>query len=228
MRKFFEVFVVFMFVLSINPKPTWATDDLQSISKSPIFKVGDSFTYRGYRSLDDAMKGRDSIWGGPMEVKEVKESGNVLFVVNDHLGNYRILNRDGNMIERKVPGSVLQKYEPSLEEHKYPLVVGDGYDVKSVYNPPDPDRNRQEFSCSGKGKVVGWETVTVPAGTFKSLKVEVSGLCNIRPAGWSSSFVIVKWLAPEIKMRPILYREDRYWAGGKSDYTYSLHSYSLK
>jgi len=208
-----------------SAKPSSTVTDL---SKPPALKVGDSLTYSGYRSLSDAQNGQSSQWNDPMEVTEVRGNGDVVFLVSKNPGNFRIYNREGNMVERQMPGGVVEKFAPSYEEHAYPLEVGKKYSVKSVFNPKNPDHNKKEVNCKGDGKIIGWEEVTVPAGKFRALRVEVSGWCNIYPAGWTTKYSTVKWLAPEVKMRPVLYKAETSWSGGSSDNIYSLSSLSLK
>lgn len=194
-----------------------------SLINPPAFQIGDVLVYHGYRSIDDAKVGKNQTWNNRMEVAEVRPNGDTLFVINGKKDEHsRLYNRDGNLLEGKNPGAQAQRFTPSLEENFYPLKIGEERDVKSVYNPRDPDANRQSFDCSGKSRVAGWETVQVPAGTFQALKIEVSGRCLVFPAGWESSYRLVKWLAPEAKMRPVLSQEKRMWAGGSSEQVYSL------
>jgi hypothetical protein len=55
----------------------------------------------------------------------------------------------------------------------FPLALGKTWTVSYVENNPNPQHIREAFDVAYK--VAGWEDVTTPAGTFKTLRVEGKG-----------------------------------------------------
>ena len=70
--------------------------------------------------------------------------------------------------------------------------------VKSI---PLLNRNLKNALVSGEaqGTVTGWETVTVPAGTFRALKVIQKGVWRRLDNGSSHVQEIAFWYVPEVK-----------------------------
>jgi hypothetical protein len=58
-----------------------------------------------------------------------------------------------------------------------------------------------KFRAKLEGRVVGWESVTVPAGNFLALKIEVKGWYSAPNTGgsWSGWIEDALWYAPEVR-----------------------------
>ncbi len=64
----------------------------------------------------------------------------------------------------------------------FPLNIGKSWDVGYAEDHPNRAHARETFDT--KMKVIGWESITVPAGTFRALKIEGEGhwSADIAPA----------------------------------------------
>ena len=80
---------------------------------------------------------------------------------------------------------------------KFPLRVGATYPVayESVFGKARDFRVKHERTA----RVVGWEEVTVPAGKFRALKVELDGSFQRLDTSIAGSARNVIWYAPEVK-----------------------------
>lgn len=77
----------------------------------------------------------------------------------------------------------------------FPLFVGKRWDFAYSFGSQDVDRGHQRYAV----EVLGVETVTVPAGTFKALKLRgVGAWFNLR-AGAEGSGTFTVWYAPVVK-----------------------------
>ena len=63
--------------------------------------------------------------------------------------------------------------------------------------------NKIDVACIAAltGKVVGWERVNVPAGTFNSMRIEINGLYDGLDARgrWNGVIAETIWYVPELK-----------------------------
>jgi len=79
---------------------------------------------------------------------------------------------------------------------QFPMRVGDTYEYAYDFQLArrGPNAGKGNYSM----KVVGWEDVTVPAGTFRALRIEGNGRAQRydRPGNYSQS--IVWWYSPKV------------------------------
>ena len=78
---------------------------------------------------------------------------------------------------------------------RFPTSVGDSWKW-TVATPMAHDRN-VILTWDMTGRFVGWEEVTVPAGTYRAAKIEHSGYWSTNPRD-SASLKMVFWYVPEI------------------------------
>jgi hypothetical protein len=80
---------------------------------------------------------------------------------------------------------------------KFPMQVGDTFETS--YETIAMRGRWAHVAAQATVKVAGWEEVVVPAGKFRSLKVEVRGTYqrfDVRSSGW---FRHIIWYVPEVK-----------------------------
>lgn len=75
-------------------------------------------------------------------------------------------------------------YRPHTGTFRFPLRIGDEYEAK--YELLRPRAHTVVSTTTRTVKVVGWETVEVPAGTFRAIKVVAEGL--VQPLDGSNAW----------------------------------------
>lgn len=80
---------------------------------------------------------------------------------------------------------------------RFPLRPGDAYKVsfEQRFGANLERRTKNEASA----RVIGWEQVTVPAGRFRALKIEIDGSFQRIDASISGSIRYVIWYVPEVR-----------------------------
>ena len=81
----------------------------------------------------------------------------------------------------------------------FPLEVGKTWQRDVEFsNTQTPDK---QVNARLEGRVVGWESVTVPAGTFRALKIVVSGWyrASSLDGQWRGRIEDTLWYAPEVR-----------------------------
>jgi hypothetical protein len=216
--------IAFLVLLFVIPAVAQETDVIQT---PPVFAIGDTWVYDGgFDSLDDAKAGKNpTSWDIIRIIREINDKG---ILVSNPKGNRQFLyDKEFNLLERHVDGQSTF-YKPFWPRYRYPMKVGDKYNVGFSHNRPDGFDNDYNATV----RVIGWEAVTVPAGTFKALKVEMTGYwthsLGIAAGTGRADFREISWFAPELKMRHVLYLWEASWGMGSSSYYESLKSYSLK
>ena len=95
-----------------------------------------------------------------------------------------------SLTESKDPPLI---YARPLLVFPFPLIPGKSWSDETRWQIPD-------LSLTGRsvlaGKVGEWEEVTVPAGTFHALRVDVR-IRGIGRGGWNDTTYITYWYAPE-------------------------------
>lgn len=88
-------------------------------------------------------------------------------------------------------------FRPHSGLFRFPLRVGDQHEVR--YEQLRPRVNTVESSTTGSVKVVGWESVEVPAGKFRAVKLELDSM--VKPLDGSRAFPrqLSVWYAPEVR-----------------------------
>jgi len=145
----------------------------QSIESLPV-KAGDTWVYKVKTRFGD--KERQEL------IEDVGEK--ITLSVTGDKSETRILNKDGNLI------SVSNRtYSPYLEEFQFPLEPGKTWSQSSTL-----EANVRRLPVSLKAKVVGWEEVTVPAGTLKALRIDYDIFL-----GQVGSLQKRMWILPDVR-----------------------------
>jgi hypothetical protein len=111
--------------------------------------------------------------------------------------NTLIRNRELNRLELEIPSgkNIVSPYYPN---YSFPLDVGKTWEQKTTFTRNYENR---KAVATLQGKVIGWEQVTVPAGTFRALKIELGGFYNgsNSSSNWSGQIFHTIWYVPEVK-----------------------------
>jgi hypothetical protein len=89
------------------------------------------------------------------------------------------------------------------ETLKFPLYVGETYSVKYEWRQAKLGPNQGDFVWNVV--VVGWENITVPAGTFRALKIEGHGTAHRYDTELKVPVAFTWWYVPQVN------RIVKYW-----------------
>jgi len=146
----------------------------QPITEKPAVRIGDSWQFE--RTTDP---GKKDTWSRTV----------VEIVGDDHvrmkLGNGTVEEHDGAL-------NLIPKGE---EEHtrilaRYPMQVGDEWELARKHQNP---RRREH----GKAKVVAYESVSVPAGTFQCFRVNAQS--TVEQLSYREFRTWSRWYCPDVK-----------------------------
>jgi hypothetical protein len=172
--------------------------------KQPYVEVGDCWTYRtAYTSKPDRPGGHK------LCVTYVDREKNLILVVARTNGGREVdLTYTG---EWTAIAGFRNVSTLASHELKFPLRVGDAYSFVHEYHRKSDEQvwGRTHYDM----KVVGWEDVTVPAGTFRALRIEGIGVgrgmrgTQARPFEHRTTI----WYAPEVnrKVKSIIFRSSK-------------------
>ena len=173
----------------------------------PDFATGDTWTYReinGFNNIERAMVVRQvaSVSGGMTQIQQLTQDGRII----DQTVLAGGVMRDGVLSDRAA--GVL---DPGLDLRPFPLKEGQTWSQKVSRN----DRvwhDRRPVRVDGK--VLGWETVRVPAGEFKALKLERQMyLGDGDPFRQETLRTETEWYVPELKAAAKLHVREFYRSG---------------
>jgi hypothetical protein len=166
-------------------KTTLPTAISQEKCDAPIWKVGDSWRY-----IYDNKKEWEYKVLGVEDFKNTK-----IYVVEDRYGFYK-KGFDIRTFQLKVDISPDGKETVPMTDwvwhYDFPLYVGKKW--KKMVRGESAQGNARDYVYTYK--VLSFEDVTVPAGTFKAFKIEREqrSMVNL-----SNTFVIYLWYSPEVK-----------------------------
>ena len=149
---------------------------------TPVWKVGDEWAYKN-----------DQLSGASTFVWSVGRTENVAGVPHYVImsGSREIFHRvsDLAITQQKLTGNLSNIYRPAWVIAVFPLAVGKTWEVDFTEERP-LERQTEQFPLSCVAEDA--ETVTVPAGTFETIRI----LCtNSR----TKAFVRRLWLSPAVK-----------------------------
>ena len=167
----------------------WGADEAAPVQK-PDVKVGDQWTYRitSYRTNVPQVSTANVqvTFVGPDSIVTVTTDGKGPDRDSQYTSEWNALSLSSGQV-----------FEKPQRFYRFPLRAGDSYPFtfEAVAMRGSTDRWRSE----GETKVLGWEDITVPAGKFRALKLDISNTFR----GLSSSFFgwarREVWYVPEIK-----------------------------
>lgn len=157
----------------------------------PALKPGSEWNYR----IDNSKRDKP---GPPGELKRtIKEAGAAEYTIELSTGTGAprtgAMSLDLNPFNEDM--SFASRATGPIPYFSFPLAPGKTYEGKLTYPSP--------FGSSGidmttTSKVLDWEEVTVPAGKFRALKIEVNSRSNGAGGKINGTRKVVLWYAPEV------------------------------
>lgn len=131
---------------------------------APTLKAGDTWTYRG---IDNYNKQPTGTW--TREVTSIA-SGGIRVAVRSADGSVDdLLRAPGELSSGVLSDRARGTMDPAFQLMPFPLVEGSSWSQKVIRTDPFSNEKREMLV---RGKVHGWETIKVPAGEFRAMKVE--------------------------------------------------------
>lgn len=124
-----------------------------------------------------------------------------------------------NLVRIEAP-AFTQKAAPFYPNYSFPLYVGKTWKGKVLLtNTKQPGI---EVTAYLRGKALGWEMVTVPAGNYLALKLHMEGRYDARGPGgnWDGTIDDTLWYAPEVR-NAVRYEYIDYFDGAR--YNHEVH-----
>lgn len=132
----------------------------------PVLQAGDTWTYRhidGYNHLDLGTVSRSVASANAQNIRLVSRAADGTVV--DEL----TLSGPGMIASGTLSPRAEGPLQPALQVTPYPLREGEKWTQHVVRSDA---RSKELRSMEIRGKVLGWETVKVPAGEFRALRIE--------------------------------------------------------
>lgn len=160
----------------------------------PQLKAGDRWTYRYSRTGPRVRNPGTRVYElvvtfvGPKAIESVQTLRSGKEIDTTWTPEWNLVNdiRSGSFV-------------PDSGTFRFPLRPGASY--RSSYEVLRPKADVTDAKQTLEVKVVGWEEVTVPAGTFRALRLEATGSSERldRQTRRSGSLHYVYWYVPEVK-----------------------------
>jgi len=159
-----------------------------SAGAAPRYRAGDSWVYKVTDRDYTVVRERKSV----LRVESVTDKE---VRVRTGSKNYFLYNLEGDLLVN-VPGDgVTRRFDPPIKVYAYPLEPGKSWQAR--YRTTRDDG--KVFDNDRSTTVAGWEDVTVPAGTFKALKVSALTYYRRTDGGGAGKIIVNYWYAPEVK-----------------------------
>jgi hypothetical protein len=142
----------------------------------PEIRVGDSWTFAVLDPLSGVEQGETTMTVSAVTDAEIRTSEGAIY--------------DRQLATKRLNGS---DYSPVEQVYAFPLEVG----KKWSHSPAFDYRNCGKSTMTLEAEVVGWETVTVPTGTYRALRIDHTG----RSANTCGTPRLIRkyWYVPELK-----------------------------
>jgi len=153
----------------------------------PEIRVGDSWTYRSTNALAPGTHEHES--------RVSYADSKVSLVVSTRKSDGMEFDSSWTPEWNAVTSYAGVMYRPHAGVFRFPLRTGDKYEVN--FEVLRPRVNTIATTVSGIARVVGWDTVDVPAGKFRAIRVEVEGVYRESDGGSYQQHAIL-WYVPEV------------------------------
>jgi hypothetical protein len=197
---------VFPLALLLPAAMAYAAESVPASAPAPVVNVGDSWTHQ-YTDVWKHTPGNlnrtevTAVDTGGIEV-DIKRAA-----TGAGVAHYRY-TPEMNPIDRGK-----MHFAPYYARYAFPLAPGKAWTVDATGdNPAAGKRWRYQVN----GKVLGWEKITVPAGEFDAIKVEVVAYYQGEEAGnrgGSGNSKETVWYAPAVNNFVKLEYQDTDWRG---------------
>lgn len=155
----------------------------------PEIRVGDSWTYRSTNMIAPGTHEH--------EIRVSFVSDKVILVVSTSKSDEKEIDSSWTPDWNALTAYSGVMFRPHSGLFRFPLRTGDKHEVS--YELRRPRVNTAESATTGTVTVVGWETVEVPAGKFRAIKLELDTM--IRPSDGARAYRrhVFFWYAPEVR-----------------------------
>ena len=172
-----------------------STSNAQSAAvQAPILNVGDSYVYESV----DLSNPKSSF----KTRRTVVSSGNTVVLSNLLLGSSSAkprnlyFNNEWNLLRTLDDAGNGKDYSPPLKYYEFPLFTGKQWSQETVETTIKTGDVRYHKVF---GVVGDWEIVTVPAGTFRGMRVTLNTALYDPKTGETKSGSDISWYVPEVK-----------------------------
>ena len=208
------LFLLLMVIGGLS-RPAAAQEAAERI-EGPAVKVGDTWIFNKVNGWNGALE----------EVSLVRvthvDSGGILMEAGGLDGSQpaRIERTAGfNLVRIEAP-QFSKTTLPFYPNFSFPLWVGKTWKGQVAFE--SSDQPGKEVHAELSARVVGFESVTVPAGTFFALKIEMSGPYRARNVeyNWTGRIEDTLWYAPQVRNAVRYEYKD---TSGTSPYNHEIH-----
>ena len=188
----------------------------------PIHNPGDSYTLVSI-NLDNGTVNNTT------ERKVVLASFEKVVVESRNLASKSVAQRqleftpEWNVVATRNSGSGLN-YSPPLKYYEFPLTPGKTWQQTSIETNTKTGATREHTLSATIGD---WETVTVPAGTFRGVKVTIQTELFDRTTGQKTTGIDTSWYVSEVRRSVRSLTSSRSPAGVQSRQDIQLIKYNL-
>ena len=163
--------------------------------EGPTVKVGDVWIYNKLEGWNNILEDISVV-----RVKRVGPEGIFMEATGLDGSNPALIQRtaDFNLVRIQAP-KFTKTTLPYYPNFSFPLWVGKTWKGKVAFE--STEQPGKEGHAELEGRVVGFESVTVPAGTFFALKIELGGPYRARnlEGSWTGRIEDTLWYAPQVR-----------------------------
>lgn len=184
--------------------------------EGPAVKVGDTWIYNKLDGWNNVLEDVSLV-----RVRRVGDDG-ILMEASGLDGSHpaQIERTAGfNLVRLRAP-NFTKTTLPFYPNFSFPLWVGKTWKGKVAFE--STDQPGKEVEAELEARVVGYESVTVPAGTFYALRIELGGpyrAMNLE-GSWTGEIKDTLWYAPEVRNAVRYEYKD---TAGTSPYNHEIH-----
>ena len=163
--------------------------------EGPAVKAGDVWIYNTLEGWNNVLEDVSVV-----RVKRVGPEGILMEATGLDGSNLARIERTAgfNLIRIQAP-KLTRATLPYYPSYSFPLWVGKTWRGKVSFE--STDQPGKEVLAELEARVLGFESVTVPAGTFFALKIELGGPYRAKniEGSWSGRIEDTLWYAPEVR-----------------------------
>lgn len=185
---------LFFFLMLGTLLPAAAQAPVERI-EGPAVKVGDAWIYNKLEGWNNVLEDISVV-----RVKRVGPEGIFMEATGLDGSNPALIQRTAgfNLVRIQAP-EFTKTTLPYYPNFSFPLWVGKTWKGKVAFE--STDQPGKEVHAELEARVVGFESVTVPAGTFLALKIKLDGPYRAKnlEGSWTGRIEDTLWYAPEVR-----------------------------